>query len=199
MKDDRWYYLTSVDKLEDNVPSKHEVEGKEFLVYKNRDKISVMKNSCSHYGGPLSEGIAFDNTITCPWHNASFEISTGKALRPALDDLPVYHAKNEDGKIYINFNPIIFAQKPKVLKDKIIAIIGAGAAGNSAAETLRKEGFDGKIFLSPKKKKFLTTDQTFQKIIWQAMQSPNGYRYVVKIFMKIIRLNYCLIMRCMKF
>ena len=39
-------------------------------------------NTCTHRGGPLCEGEVEGTTVTCPWHGAQFDITTGKNLAP---------------------------------------------------------------------------------------------------------------------
>ncbi len=42
----------------------------------------AIANTCTHRGGPLCEGEVDGTTVTCPWHGAQFDITTGKNLAP---------------------------------------------------------------------------------------------------------------------
>jgi nitrite reductase/ring-hydroxylating ferredoxin subunit len=58
--------------------------------------------SCSHYGGPLAEGLVVENTIRCPWHHACFSLRNGQVLdAPAFDGLDSWLVEQRDGKIYV--------------------------------------------------------------------------------------------------
>ncbi len=107
-----------------------------------------MGATCTHYGGPLAEGRVVDGTIRCPWHHACFDLRTGAVLRaPALNPLPCYDVERADGKIRVagrRGDPLSLRRESSL---RTIAIVGAGAAGESAAETLRREGYDGEILL----------------------------------------------------
>jgi 3-phenylpropionate/trans-cinnamate dioxygenase ferredoxin reductase subunit len=105
--------------------------------------------TCTHYGGPLIEGLAVDGTVRCPWHHACFSLRTGASLRPpALFDLPSYRVEERDGTVYVREKQDTPRSEtaPKVRPASVV-IVGAGAAGNAAAETLRREGYDGPVTL----------------------------------------------------
>src|ERR671915_143576 len=54
---------------------------------------------CTHYSGPLSEGLLLGDTVRCPWHHACFSLHTGRALRPpALNDLSRWQVDVQDGR-----------------------------------------------------------------------------------------------------
>lgn len=104
---------------------------------------------CSHYHGPLAEGLVVGDTIRCPWHHACFSLRTGEALAPpALSALSAWKVEREKEKIFVRGKreaparaaPHLTAPAP----DRFV-IVGGGAAGFAAADTLRREGFAGAI------------------------------------------------------
>lgn len=110
--------------------------------------------TCSHYGGPLAEGLIDGATVRCPWHHACFSLRTGEMLRPpALNDLPRWRIEVRDGVVYVTgrveaaetLGPVARPGRTRPDAPHSVVIVGAGAAGAVAAETLRREGYDGEI------------------------------------------------------
>src|SRR5256885_76574 len=57
--------------------------------------------TCSHYGGPLAEGLMVGTTVRCPWHHARFDLRTGEALgAPAFSPVPCWSFEQRDGKVF---------------------------------------------------------------------------------------------------
>ena len=108
---------------------------------------------CSHYSGPLPEGLLVDDTVRCPWHHACFSLRTGQALRPpALNDLACWDVEQEGDRVYVRSkrptSPTrVSSSRQSPDAPPSVVIVGAGAAGNTAAETLRREGYAGPITL----------------------------------------------------
>ena len=106
---------------------------------------------CTHYQGPLAEGLIVGQTVRCPWHHARFCLRTGEAIgAPAIDPVSLWIVDERDGKIFVHAQ----AERPKpapgphVSKGpRRILIAGGGAAGFAAAEMLRRRGFDGAVTL----------------------------------------------------
>ena len=118
------------------------------VVVRRGDEFFAVGASCPHYGGPIGEGVVVDDTIRCPWHHACFSLRDGAAVRaPALEALPCWHVEVTDGSAYVRdrIHPLPPASSELKTAPDSIVIIGGGAAGNAAAETLRLEGFAGPI------------------------------------------------------
>src|SRR4051812_42869985 len=99
---------------------------------------------CSHYSGPLAEGLMVGDTVRCPWHHACFSLRTGQALRPpALNDVSCWRVEQRGEMVFVTGK----APKPASAKSvrrgpESVVVVGAGAAGDSAAETLRRNGYE---------------------------------------------------------
>ena len=103
---------------------------------------------CPHYGGPMGGGLVLGDTIRCPWHHACFSLRNGAVLRaPALDALPCWRVEVKEGVVYVTDRIEEPVRSPTALPSApdSVVIIGGGAAGNAAAETLRSEGYAGPI------------------------------------------------------
>ena len=109
---------------------------------------------CTHYGGPLAEGLVVDGTIRCPWHHAAFDLATGEAVRPpALAGIPCWPVEERDGLAVVGQSAATPAvarttTRPATRGDRrprSIVVVGGGAAGLAAVATLRHEGYDGAI------------------------------------------------------
>jgi len=122
--------------------------GKPVLLVRRGAELFAIGATCSHYGGPLAEGLVVDDTVRCPWHHACFSLRTGKALRaPALNPVPCFGVEQREGKVFVVGERPAGAAPSPVTAPPSVVIVGAGAAGNAAAETLRREGYTGRVTL----------------------------------------------------
>ena len=155
------------DLARDGVPLGALDDGTPFLGHAGDDAIILVKDGetihavgaqCTHYGGPLAEGLVLEGpdgpTVRCPWHHACFSLRTGEALRaPALNPLPCWTVERRDGRAYVGAkretDPIAQTGAPRRddTATQTFVIVGAGAAGHAAAEMLRRHGFAGRLVL----------------------------------------------------
>jgi NADPH-dependent 2,4-dienoyl-CoA reductase/sulfur reductase-like enzyme/nitrite reductase/ring-hydroxylating ferredoxin subunit len=143
-----WINATAESELKEGAPVVVEVEEKKVLLLRSEGRIYACGNECSHYHGPLSDGLVVGHVVTCPWHNARFDIRDGQLVAPpGLNGIPSYETKVEDGRVWIRLANKGTIPMPEGKDDRTFLIVGAGAAGNAAAETLRREGFAGRIVM----------------------------------------------------
>lgn len=124
----------------------------QVLLVRRGTEVFAIGATCTHYGGPLVDGLVVDNTVRCPWHHACFHLRTGEALRaPAFNPLACWSVELRDDRIFVREKQKRTAPKQRVggssqAPGKIV-IVGGGAAGFAAAEKLRREHYQGSIVM----------------------------------------------------
>lgn len=125
------------------------VGAEDVLLVQTGSEVFAIEPACSHYHGPLAEGLVVGDTIRCPWHHACFSLRTGEASRPpALNALAVWEVTRDRDRILVQRKreaPKRSASHRSAPTPEKFVIVGGGAAGFVAAETLRREGFAGAI------------------------------------------------------
>jgi len=70
--------------------------GKKIALFNVNNQYYAIDDTCTHAGGPLSEGDVKGTVLTCPWHGATFNIINGEVLgEPASEGVKSY-------KVYLN-------------------------------------------------------------------------------------------------
>ncbi len=128
------------------------VDGKEVLLVRSGPEVFAVSPHCTHYQGPLAEGLVVGDTVRCPWHHACFDLRTGEALRvPALSPITCWEVEQRDGMIFVRGKRERPSPTPRGRgaggAPARIVIIGGGAAGFAAAEMLRRRDYQGSIVM----------------------------------------------------
>lgn len=109
----------------------------QVLLVRDGTAYRAVAAACTHYGAPLIDGELVDGTIRCPWHHACFDLKTGAVLRaPALAPLARFEVQRRGDRIFVT----------RRTEDSVV-IVGGGPAAVNVADTLRREGYAGRIVM----------------------------------------------------
>ncbi|MEH2275775.1 MAG: FAD-dependent oxidoreductase [Nostoc sp.] len=147
--------VANINDLNDGEMRQVAVGETEILLTRLDGKFHAVGAHCSHYKAPLAEGVLSGHHVVCPWHNAYFDVRTGDQLEPpGLDSLTCYQVRIEGENVIVSVpeettglrSPAMAQFNPDADK-RTFVILGAGAAGVHAAETLRVAGYQGRIVM----------------------------------------------------
>lgn len=128
-----------------------EAGGRKILLARIGGACHAVAATCPHAGAPLNEGVLHGNVVVCPWHKAAFRITTGERVEPpALDNLPRFPVRVANGAVYVTVGDEPGRVDPAPVVGEApgcIVIVGAGAAGAVAAQTLREQGYAGRVVM----------------------------------------------------
>jgi len=161
------------------------VDDEEVVVARRGDEFFAIAAHCTHYGGPLADGLVVGDTVRCPWHHACFSLRTGEALRaPALDPVICWRVEKVEDKIFVREKLTPPAPRRATDAPASVVIVGGGVAGLAAADMLRREGYEGPLTIvsadesPPVDRPNLSKDYlagTAQEE-WVPLRSPDYYR-----------------------
>jgi len=143
--------------LKDGEMKEVELEDGKILLFRSGGKFFATGNKCTHLGAPLKNGVFCDGRIRCPWHGASFSIQTGDIEDfPGMDCLHSFPVTVTNGKVIVSVSKKALSMETRrqppmasFSKDekRVFVIVGGGAAGATCAQSLRSEGFQGRIVM----------------------------------------------------
>lgn len=150
----REFSLPKNFELKDGEMKQVSADGTDILVTRIDGEYHAVGAYCPHYGAPLADGYLSGDRIVCPWHHACFDARTGREVEPpAFDSLPKFDLRTEGGAIVVCLPSEVADRKPPAMTkrepgdNRTFAILGGGAAGYMAAQTLREEGFTGRLLM----------------------------------------------------
>jgi NADPH-dependent 2,4-dienoyl-CoA reductase/sulfur reductase-like enzyme/nitrite reductase/ring-hydroxylating ferredoxin subunit len=137
-----------IDRLGEGQPFLGHAHGEAVVLVRRGDACFALGATCTHYSGPLAEGLVEGDTIRCPWHHARFDLGSGAPRGgPGINPLPCYEVVRQDRLVRIGAKKAIAASARAGARrgPERIVIIGSGPAGALVADTLRAEGHTGSI------------------------------------------------------
>src|SRR5882672_12389712 len=146
--------VAKTSELADGEMRQVSAAGREILLARVSEDFYAVGAHCTHYGAPLVDGVLNGQRIVCPWHHACFDVTTGDLQEPpAFDALPRFEVKIENDQVIVRVpDGAPDRRTPQMTKrdtkdERLFVIVGGGAAGYAAAQTLREDGFTGRLVL----------------------------------------------------
>lgn len=138
-----------LSELTESKPFIGHCRGEAIVMVRTGETVRAIGATCSHYGGPLAEGLVVGDTLRCPWHHACFSLETGEAVRaPALSAIPAYDIVRRGSKVSVGGRRQVPERALDAAKvPSSVVVVGAGAAGAAAVEELRRQGYRGPVTL----------------------------------------------------
>ncbi len=79
--------------------------GHAIAVFPLGDGFAAVDNRCPHMGFPLDRGTVSDGILTCHWHHARFDLSSGGTFDPFADDVRAFPVAVDDGQVWVDPSP----------------------------------------------------------------------------------------------
>ena len=101
--------VCALNELADGDKKAFKIAGTSLLVFRSGDKVNALRNRCAHLNLPLSTGKFDGKLITCAFHGAKFDVSTGKQEKKAWllggviggDCVKSFPARVENGRVFV--------------------------------------------------------------------------------------------------
>ena len=140
------------DDLQNGGMIQGRVGDEDVILARHADDFFAVGAGCTHYHGPLAEGLIVGEELHCPLHHACFSLRTGIALRaPAFDAIPRWRVERVGDRVFVREKLAALSEYPEANtktppnSPSSVVIVGGGAAGLAAAEMLRRKGYDGPV------------------------------------------------------
>src|SRR5262245_16357666 len=131
-----------VEGIAENSPLLGHFNGEPVIVVRQGERVFATGATCTHYGGPLAEGLVVGETIRCPWHHARFSLCTGAAeAAPALNPISCFAVERDGGKVRVDRKQDVDFRVSCPRNPSSVVIVGAGPSGAACTDMLRQKGY----------------------------------------------------------
>lgn len=180
-----------IDDLQNGGMIQGRVGDEDVILARQADEFFAVGAGCTHYHGPLADGLIVGDELRCPLHHACFSLRTGVARRaPAFDAIPCWRVQHVGDRVFVREKLPALAQYPESNTKRppnspsSVVIVGGGATGLAAAEMLRRKGYDGPVTIisaddfAPYDRPNVSKDYLQEPIPdeWMNLRLPDFYR-----------------------
>jgi nitrite reductase/ring-hydroxylating ferredoxin subunit/uncharacterized membrane protein len=94
--------VAAASELADDTMIRAHTADADALLVRQHGRLCALAHSCSHLGGPLSEGTLKEGSVVCPWHGSEFALEDGRVINgPATQNQPALCVRERDGRIEV--------------------------------------------------------------------------------------------------
>jgi NAD(P)H-dependent nitrite reductase small subunit len=93
--------VIAVSELSPGQGTEVTVGGEMVALFNVGGSFHAVSNRCPHRGGPLGQGFVDGPEVSCPWHNWTFDVTTGTNTTSSDMRVPCHEVKVEDGQVYV--------------------------------------------------------------------------------------------------
>jgi apoptosis-inducing factor 3 len=180
-----------VDDLQNGRMVQGKVGDEDVILARHADEFFAVGAGCTHYHGPLAEGLIVGDELRCPLHHACFSLRTGMALcAPAFDAIPRWRVERVGDRVFVREKLPELAQYPEANTKRppnspsSVVIVGGGAAGLAGADMLRRKSYNGPLTIisaddsAPYDRPNVSKDYLQEPIPdeWMNLRLPDFYR-----------------------
>lgn len=180
----------AIDRVPDEGMIQGRAGGEAVILARRGGEFFAVGARCPHYGGPLGKGLIVGDEVRCPLHHACFSLRTGEALRaPAFDPIPCWRVERLGDRVFVreklsaSVRKQVLASTNAQKPPSSVVIVGGGGAGLSAADALRREGYEGPVTIvsaddsPPYDRPNLSKDYLAGTVSddWMPLRSPEFY------------------------
>ena len=106
LETDGWIQVCPLEELERDGVKVVSGEGRPVAVFLDQARGYALDNRCPHMGFPLEQGSVRDGILTCHWHQARFDLRSGRTFDLCADDVPRYEVRtDEEGTVWVSSKP----------------------------------------------------------------------------------------------
>ena len=94
--------VARLDELRDSQPTAAQLHDTPIVVVRRGADVFALMARCTHAGGPLAEGKVEGDTIKCPWHGSTYDLSNGDVIDgPSVHPQPCLETRIVDGWVEV--------------------------------------------------------------------------------------------------
>src|SRR5205809_739943 len=104
-RDNEYRQAATLNDIPENGSLVVRLDGHSIALFRTNDSVYAVDNRCPHMGFPLDRGSVHDCILTCHWHHARFDLTSGGTFDQFADDVRSFPVEIRDGSVWLDLSP----------------------------------------------------------------------------------------------